>query len=122
LIGFLGRAFDASVQSEQTRPDGVIMHAELRIGDSMVMLAEAGEGFGPTLTSLYLYVSDCDRSFQRAISAGGECVFPVETMPSGERYGGLKDPCGNIWWVASHVEDLTQEEQDRRWRELRESK
>ena len=119
LIGFLQRAFDARILSQQTRPDGAIMHAELRIGDSMVMLGESSVDFGPTISSIYLYVDDSDSSYQRAISSGGTSVFPIETMPSGERYGGIKDPCGNIWWIASHVEDLSQEEQDRRWRDYR---
>src|SRR5438477_12017937 len=56
--------------------------------------------------SIYLYVTYCDRVYQRALDSGGTSVFPIMTLPSGERYGGVKDPCGNIWWVAAHVEDV----------------
>jgi uncharacterized glyoxalase superfamily protein PhnB len=92
------------------------MHAELRVGDSMLMLGEASEQFKPMPASVYLYVPDCDTVYHRALSTGGISVFPLMTLPSGERYGGVKDPCGNIWWVATHVEDVTPEEEERRWK------
>ena len=119
LIEFILRAFDGKVTSRKERPDGSIMHAEVRIGDSMLMMGEASDEFGPMPTSIYLYVTDCDSVYQRALAAGGISVFPLMNLPSGERYGGVKDPCGNIWWIATHVEDLSPEEQDRRWKEFR---
>lgn len=118
LLAFLHAAFDAESLAQEARPDGTVMHAELRIGDSMLMLAEASDEFGPMPTSIYLYVEDCDAVYQRALTAGGTSVFEIMTLPSGERYGGVKDPCGNIWWIATHVEDVPQEEQQRRWREF----
>jgi PhnB protein len=69
--------------------------------------------------SIYLYVTDCDRVYQRALDAGGTLVFEIMNLPSGERYGGVKDCCGNIWWIATHVEDLSPEEQETRWRDFR---
>ncbi len=70
-------------------------------------------------TSIYLYVPDCDTVYQQALAAGGVSVFEMMDLPSGERYGGVKDPFGNIWWIATHVEDLSPEEQERRWREFK---
>jgi PhnB protein len=92
------------------------MHAEMRIGDSMLMVADSTEQFAPTTSSIYLYVTDCDAVYQSALRAGGVSVFPIITLPSGERYGGVKDPCGNVWWVATHVEDVSPAEEERRWK------
>jgi len=118
LIDFMTVAFGAKVISRQDRPDGAVMHAELRIGDSMLMLGEGGGEFGPMPTSIYLYVVDCDTVYQRALAAGGISVFNIRNLPSGERYGAVRDPCGNIWWVATHVEDVSPEEEEKRWREF----
>ena len=118
LIDFISRAFAGEEVYRKARSDGSIMHAEMRIGDSMLMLGEAPAEFGSMPSSIYLYVSDSDAVFERALSAGGMSVFPVMTLPSGERYGGVKDPCGNIWWIATHVEDVSPEEEDRRWKEF----
>ena len=118
LLEYLPAAFNAELLTHESRPDGAIMHAELRIGDSMLMMAEASDGFGPMTSSIYLYVIDCDSVYQQALKAGGTSVFEITTLPSGERYGGIKDPCGNIWWIATHVEDIPPEEQQRRWREF----
>jgi PhnB protein len=69
-------------------------------------------------TSVYLYMPDCDTVSRQALEAGAVSVFDIMTLPSGERYGGVKDPCGNIWWVATHVEDLSPEEQEKRWKQF----
>jgi PhnB protein len=112
LLDFLSKAFDAIELQRRHRPDGSIMHAEVRIGDSMVMMGEPTGEFGPMLASLYLYVSDCDLFYQRALQAGGISVMEPTTMPSeGDRYGGVKDPSGNIWWIATHIEDVSSKEQ-----------
>ena len=118
LIEFISAAFGGEVTFRKSRPDGAVMHAEMRIGDSMLMLADASAEFGPMPASVYLYVTDCDAVCQSALQAGGVSVFSVMTLPSGERYGGIKDPSGNIWWVATHVEDVPPEEEDRRWKEF----
>ena len=85
----------------------------------MLMLADATPPFGPMPASIYLYVHDSDAVYHSALSAGGVSVFPIMTLPSGERYGGVKDPCGNIWWVATHVENVPPDEQQRRWKEFK---
>jgi len=85
----------------------------------MLMLADASTEFRPMPTSIYLYVTDCDALYETALRSGGVSIFPIMTLPSGERYGGIKDPCGNIWWVATHVEDVTPDEEERRWKDFR---
>lgn len=119
IIDFAVAALGAEVASRMERPDGAVMHAEIRIGDSMVMLGEASEEFGPMPASIYLYVTDCDAVYQRALENGGVSVFDIMDLPSGERYGGVKDPCGNIWWIATHVADYTPEEQAKLWSEFK---
>ena len=119
LIEFISAAFEGEVTFRQARPDGAIMHATMRVGDSMLMLADAIPPFGPMPASIYLYVTDCDAVYHAALHSGGVSVFPMMTLPSGERYGGVKDPCGNIWWVATHVEDVPDDEQERRWKEFK---
>jgi PhnB protein len=116
LIEFISAAFEGELTSRETRPDGGIMHATMRVGDSMLMLADATSPLGPMPASIYLYVRDSDAVYQSALKAGGISVFPIMTLPSGQRYGGVKDPCGNIWWVATQVEDVSPEEQERRWK------
>lgn len=82
------------------------------------MMGEASDEFGRMPTSIYLYVPDCDVVYRRALEAGGSSAFEIVDLPTDERYGGVKDPCGNIWWIATHVEDVPPEEQARRWREF----
>ena len=119
LIDFVCNAFGGEVRAREIRPDGSIMHAEVRIGDSMIMLADPTGAIGPMPTSIYLYVEDCDRVYRQALEEGAESIFDIMNLPSGERYGGVKDGSGNIWWIATHVEDLTPEEQAARWRDFR---
>jgi len=119
LIKFISAAFGGKVTFRKERPDGSIVHAEMLVGNSMLMLADPSGEFRPMPTSIYLYVTDCDAAYKAALSSGGVSIFPIMTLPSGERYGGVKDPCGNIWWVATHVEDVTPEEEERRWKEFR---
>lgn len=115
LLEFLQKAFDAELLKTETRDDGSIMHAEVRIGNSMLMAGEASADFAPMPASIYLYVEDCDAVYQRALRAGGSAVFPIADLPSGERYGGVRDVSGNVWWIATHIEDVSEEEQRKRW-------
>ena len=119
LIEFIVAAFEGELTFQQKHPNGAVMHATMRIRDSMLMLADPTPEFGPMPSSIYLYVTDCDTVYQRALSSGGISVFPMMTLPSGERYGGIKDPCGNVWWVATHAEDIPLDEQERRWKEFK---
>lgn len=104
---------------------GKIGHAEIKIGDSMVMLSDewpdrgalGPKSRGGTTVSLMIYVSDADAVFKRAIEAGGKQQKPVENQFYGDRSGTLEDPFGHVWTIATHVEDVTPEEMERRMEE-----
>jgi uncharacterized glyoxalase superfamily protein PhnB len=110
LIEFITDAFDGEETHRTNRPDGGIMHVQMRIGDSMVMLAEATAEFLPMPSMIYLYVPDCDKLYERAIKAGAESLMEPADQFYGDRNAGIKDPVGNMWWIGTHLEDLTEEE------------
>ena len=114
-IEFLKQAFGARLEHEPIkRPDGSIMHATLRIADSNVMLAEESEHAKAAPATLYLYVPNVDAVYQLALKAGGKSVMEPSNMFYGDRSGGVKDPSGNSWFVATHIEEVgTQELQKR---------
>ncbi len=114
LLDFLQQAFDAKVTERMERPDGVIGHAEVRIGDSMVMLAEASGQWKAMPSAIYLYVNDTDATYKRAVQAGATSVMEPANQLYGDRNGGVKDPTGNLWWIATHVEDVSPEEMKKR--------
>ena len=117
LIDFCTRAFDAKVVYQHQTPSGAVGHAELEIGDSKLMVGQAGEEWGPRPGTLYMYVPDVDETFRRAIAAGAKSVREPRTEFYGDRSGGVQDANGNQWWIASHVEDVSPEETERRARE-----
>lgn len=118
LLTFLTGVFEAEQTALVHRPDGSVMHAEVRMGDSRVMMGEPTQAFGLAPGSIYYYVTDCDAVYQRAMDAGAVSVMEPATMAhAGERYGGIKDPAGNIWWIATHIEDVSAEEEARRIKE-----
>ncbi|HVL73585.1 MAG TPA: VOC family protein [Beijerinckiaceae bacterium] len=107
LLDFVREAFGARVV-EKVKDGARISHAQVLIGDSMVMMGDVtGTPWPPTPAGLYLYVPDCDRLYKKALKAGATSVLPVQDMPYGDRSGGVKDPCGNTWWISTHVEDVT---------------
>jgi PhnB protein len=113
LIEFLGQAFDATVTERMTAPDGGVAHAAVRIGDSMVMMGEARDmPVRPAM--LLLYVPDADAMYRRALLAGATSVREVADQFYGDRTGGVKDSFGNEWWVATHKEDVSPQEMQRR--------
>jgi uncharacterized glyoxalase superfamily protein PhnB len=114
LIEFLEQAFQAETRFQMPDADGRIRHAELRIGDSMVMIAEAHGPWKAMPASLYLYVPDTDAFYRRAIEAGGTSILEPADQFYGDRNAGVKDPSGNIWYLATHVEDVSPEEMKRR--------
>ncbi|HTY41815.1 MAG TPA: VOC family protein [Thermoanaerobaculia bacterium] len=123
-IAFYEKAFDAVELVRMPGPDGRIGHAEIRIGNSPVMLADEnpmsrGPGaFGGSPVSLLLYVEDVDATVARAVSGGAKIVRPVEVQFYGDRMGGIEDPFGHQWYVATHVEDVSPEEMRRRSEKL----
>ncbi len=114
LVRFLKQTFDAEELSHMNWQDGTIAHAEIRIGDSRLMLGEAKGPTKPMPCALYVYLDDVDAAYQRALKAGAESVHAPADMFWGDRHGGVKDPCGNIWWIATHIEDVPPAEMARR--------
>jgi PhnB protein len=102
LIEFAVSAFEAEEIRRDLRPDGTIMNAEIRIGDSIVELAEAGEAWPARPGALHVYVRDTDETYQRAIDAGATTLYAPEDMPYGERSAGVIDPAGNHWYIATY--------------------
>ena len=117
-IDFYKRVFGAEELSRMAGPDGTVMHAEIRIGDSVIMLGEESPQWGalsPMSTngnssSLHLYVDDADTVFERALGAGAKVRQPLEDAFWGDRYGKVTDPFGHDWGIATHVKDVTPEE------------
>jgi PhnB protein len=116
---FYHRAFGAEVMGLSVGPDGKVMHAQVRIGDSILMFADEypeWNSLAPSTTKadtcvrLHLYVEDVDKVFNSAVQAGAQVVMPVMTQFWGDRYGQVLDPFGHRWSIATHVKDLTQEE------------
>jgi PhnB protein len=121
-LDFYARAFGAKEKVRMPGPNGKVMHAEILIGDSHVMVgdenpeqgAKAPEAYGGTPVSIMLYVPDVDALFKKATAAGAKSVTPPADMFWGDRYGKLTDPFGHTWGIATHVEDVTPEEMKKR--------
>lgn len=105
LIDFLGRAFGAEEQSRYQSPDGVIHHATVKIGDSMIEMGEAHGPWKPMPTTFFMYVDDVDGWYERAIAAGGISRGAPANQPYGDRVGGVGDPFDNIWYIATHIKN-----------------
>ncbi|MDH3246134.1 MAG: VOC family protein, partial [Saprospiraceae bacterium] len=102
LLPYLQEVFGAELRgAPQVRDDGTIKHAEVRIGDSVLMMGEPMGDFRPMPTTLYMYVDNCDETYQKALEHGGISVLEVCNFPHGDRYGGVQDPTGNIWWIVT---------------------
>ena len=110
LLDFLKQAFEAQELHRMPRPDGTIMHAEVRSGDSRVMMGEPMGDCQPMFGSLYLYVQDVDAVYKRALQAGATSTSEPTDQFYGDRSAGIKDPIGNQWWIATHKEDVPPEE------------
>jgi PhnB protein len=115
FIEFLKKAFGAEETFRMPAPGGRIGHAEARIGNSMVMLADASPPEHPVRQfNGMLYVNDVDAAFKSAVAAGGKATRQPENMFYGDRSGEVTDKWGNTWWVATHVEDVSPDEMQRR--------
>jgi PhnB protein len=124
-IDFYQRAFGAKEVMRMDGPPGKIAHAELRIGDSMIMLSDEVPGsgcqspqsLGGSTVNVFLYVEDVDALFNQAVSAGAKVETPLADMFWGDRYGKLSDPFGHSWSVATHKENVAPEEMAKRAKE-----
>jgi PhnB protein len=114
LIEFMKQAFDAVDLGRSVGEDGAVGHAEVRIGDSVVMMVDAKKDWPDTPAFLRLYVEDCDATYARALEAGATSVTRMTNMFWGDRVCRVRDPLGNIWWIQTHIEDVTPEEMERR--------
>jgi PhnB protein len=117
-IDFYKRAFGAQEMFRMEGPGGGIAHAELKIGDSMIMISDefpgasvrSPESLGGTTNGVFLYVSDIDAAFKKAVDAGAKAEMQPADMFWGDRFGKLMDPFGQAWSMATHVKDVTPEE------------
>ena len=125
-IEFYKQVFEATELFRQADADGRVRHAEVVIGDSPIMLTDEAPEFGMSgpramggsPVSIFLYVEDVDALFDRAIAAGAEEVEPVRDQPEGDRRGGVKDPFGYVWWLATQTEDISRAQMQSRFESL----
>ena len=125
-IEFYKKIFGATERMRMPAPDGKIGHAEIQIGDSIIMLADESpeadarspRTVGGSPVSLLLYVENVDRTVDRAVAAGAKILRPVEDKFYGDRMGGIEDPFGHLWYVGTHIEDVSPEEMKRRMEAL----
>ncbi|MFB4320223.1 VOC family protein [Actinomadura sp. 21ATH] len=115
VIGYLERAFGAEELGRVTDENGVIGHAEVRIGNAVVMLFDASPEWPVTPAFLRLYVEDARAVHRRAVEAGGTSVSEVTHLAFGDLVGRVRDPFGNLWWIQTRIEDVTEEELAERW-------
>jgi uncharacterized glyoxalase superfamily protein PhnB len=116
------KAFGAQEIMRKAMPDGRLMHGEMKIGDSMIMMADCFPEHGQkspkeldaTTVIISLYVPDCDKVWNQAVAAGATVRFPLMDQFWGDRYGQLTDPFGHVWGICTHKEDLSPEEMERR--------
>jgi PhnB protein len=116
LIAFLRTAFGARELFRLGAANGMVGHAEVEIGDSRVMISDATPEHRPTPAMLHLYVDNADTAHRQAIEAGATSLQEPSDQFYGDRGGGVKDRFGNIWWVATHIEDVPPDEMDQRAR------
>jgi len=125
-IEFYKNAFGATELMRMAGPGGGIMHAELKIGDSIIMMGDEDpkrgirgpESLGGSSMSLYLYVDDCDKVFNQAVGAGATATTPLKDQFYGDRNGAIKDPFGHSWHIATHKEDVSMDEIRKRMAEM----
>ena len=114
LLEFVTKAFGAVTAHVMEGPGGSVAHADVVIGDSHVMIGQARDTAAATPAMLYLYVPDCDATYAKAVAAGATSIMPPSTQFYGDRHGAVRDSNGNQWYLATHVEDVSPEELERR--------
>lgn len=111
LIDWLTSSFGAETLVKMEMPSGKIQHAEIKVGDSIIMAGQRDEAMK---LATHLYLKDVDAAYERCLKAGGKSLYPPVTHPYGDRGAGVEDPEGNIWWISTHVEDVSEDEIIRR--------
>jgi PhnB protein len=122
LIGFLTHAFDAKTIKSSKLADGTIINAQLQIGDSMIELSEVRGDFKPMPCAIHLYVEDTDVVYKKAVELGAMPVMEPSNQFYGDREAFVIDPSGNHWYIATRVENVSEEEMNRRVKEFMEEK
>jgi PhnB protein len=117
-IDFLKNAFGGEETLRHKDDKGRVSHAEVRVGNSMLMIGQARDQWKPMPAMFYLYVEDVDAVYKRAVEAGAKPIQEPTNQAYGDRTGGVEDSLGNQWWVGTHVEDVSSEEIERRYSEL----
>jgi PhnB protein len=121
-LEFYAKALGAKERMRTPGPNGSVLHAEIEIGDSVIMISDefpmseikAPKSLGGTTAAVWLYVPDADAAFKRAVAAGAKVTQEIQDMFWGDRFGSVTDPFGHTWSIASHVEDVSPAEMDRR--------
>jgi PhnB protein len=119
LMAWLAKAFGAEELNRMAGEDGGIQHAEMRIGDAVVMIFDAKPDWPETPAFLRFYVKDAEAVFEKAVKAGGNPVTEVTHLPFGDKIGRVRDPFGNLWWIQQRVEELSEEEAGKRMGEAK---
>jgi PhnB protein len=114
LVDFLTQAFGANERMRMSQPDGKIGHTEVEIGDSVVMLSDAGPQNPARQAAVMVYVDDVDATYKKAIAAGGESQQEPQDMFYGDRAANVRDRFGNLWFIHTHIEDVSPEEMEKR--------
>ena len=104
-VEFLCKGLGGQLLSKHNRPDGTLANAQVRFGDTTLMVGEAREDWPANRGHYYFYVDDADAAVKQAVDHGAELIMPVADQPYGDRQGGVKDACGNIWWISQHLAD-----------------
>jgi PhnB protein len=103
FLDFVTKAFGAKEIGRTTRPDGIIANLQILIGTSTLMLSQSSDGYPQTASAYYIYVENADESMKQAMNAGAKLEMEVADMPYNDRQGGVKDPCGNLWWISQRL-------------------
>lgn len=114
LLDFLQKAFNAQVNRQYPGPDGAVGHAEVRVDDSVIMIGDPAGRHKPMPAALYLYVTNVDTVYKQALDAGATSISEPANEFYGDRVAAVEDKWGNAWWLATHVEDVSEEELQRR--------
>ena len=125
-IDYYKNVFGATELMRMDGPDGKIGHAELKVGNSIIMLADenvamgnrSAESIGASPVSLYVYLPDVDKTFEKAVAGGAKILKPVEDQFYGDRSGFLRDPFGHLWGLATHKEDVSAQEMEKRMKKM----
>lgn len=113
-INFLKEVFNAEEDERMTLPDGTINHGSVKIGDSLIMMGKGSENYPPQPAMLYIYVEDTDAAYKLALEKGATSVMEPADQFYGDRNAAVKDSNGISWWIATHIEDVSAEEVQRR--------